>query len=47
MYEICPENSRVYRVKNFPSYLEAIQLCRLQSTPLYSVCIAASVSSMF
>jgi hypothetical protein len=31
----------------FQSYLEAIQPCRLQSTPLYSVCTAASVSSMF
>jgi len=31
----------------FPSYLEAIQPCRLQSTPLYSVCTAASVSSIF
>ena len=46
-YEVCPENSRTYRVKIFHSYLEAIQPCRLQSTPLYSVCTAASVSSMF
>jgi hypothetical protein len=47
MYEVCPENSRKYRVKNFQSYLEAIQPCHLQSTPLYSVCTAASISSMF
>ena len=47
VYEVCPENSRIYRVKRFQSYLEAIQPCRLQSTPLYSVCTAASVSSMF
>ena len=46
-YEVCPENSRIYRVKIFQSYLEAIQPCQLQSTPLYSVCTAASVSSMF
>ena len=46
-YEVRPENSRIYRVKIFPSYLEAIQPCRLQSTPLYSVCTAASFSSMF
>ena len=47
IYEVCPENSRIYRVKIFQSYLEAIKPCRLQSTPLYSVCTAASVSSMF
>jgi len=46
-YEVCPKNSRIYRVKIFPSYLEATQPCRLQSTPLYSVCTADSVSSMF
>ena len=34
MYEFCPENSQIYRVKIFQSYLEAIQPCRLQSTPL-------------
>ena len=37
-YEVCPEYSRIYRVKIFQSYLEAIQPCRLQSSPLYSVC---------
>ena len=47
IYEVCPENSRIYRLKIFQSYLEVIQPCRLQSTPLYSVCTAASVSSMF
>ena len=47
VYEVCPENSRIYPVKIFSSYLEAIQPCRLQSTPLYSVCTAASVSSIF
>ena len=47
IYEVCPENSRIYRVKIFQSYLEAIQPCRLQSTPLYSVCTATSVSAMF
>ena len=36
-YEVCPENSRIYCVKIFPSYPEAIQSCRLQSTPLYSM----------
>ena len=47
MYEVYPENSRIYRIKIFQSYLEAIRSCCLQSTPLYSVCTAASVSSMF
>ena len=47
MYEVCPENSRIYRVKIFQSYLEAIQPCRLQSPPLYSERTAASVSTMF
>jgi hypothetical protein len=47
VYVACPENSRMYRIKIFQSYLEAIQPCRLQSTPLYYVCTAASVSSMF
>ena len=47
VYEVCLENFRIYCVKIFQSYLEAIQPCRLQSTPLYSVCTAASVSSMF
>jgi len=46
-YEVCPENSRIYRLKIFQFYLEAIQPCRLQSTPLYSVCTAAKVSSIF
>jgi hypothetical protein len=46
-YVACPENFRMYRMKIFQSYLEAIQPCRLQSTLLYSVCTAASVSSMF
>jgi hypothetical protein len=47
VYVACPENFRTYRIKIFQSYLEATQPCRLQSTPLYSVCTAASVSSMF
>jgi hypothetical protein len=47
VYVACPENFQMYRIKIFHSYLEAIQPCRLQSTPLYSVCTAASVSSMF
>jgi hypothetical protein len=32
-YVACPENFRMYRIKIFQSYLEAIQPCRLQSTP--------------
>ena len=42
-YEVCPENSRIYRVKIFQSYLEAIQPCGLQSTPLYSARTAFNV----
>ena len=45
IYEVCLENSRIYRVKIFQSYLEAIQPCHLQNTPLYSVCTAASTDS--
>jgi hypothetical protein len=47
VYEVCPESSRIFHIKIFPSFLEAIQPCRPQSTRLYFVCTAASVSATF